>query len=46
VFGATLTGFLVFVVVALPVYAALLYRLRGRLHLDAFVRSLRDGGDG
>ena len=42
--GPDLGGFALAVVVAVPLYGAVLWRLRARLHLDVFLASLRRGG--
>jgi O-antigen/teichoic acid export membrane protein len=44
--GPTALGLLVSVLVGAPLYVAVLWQLRGPLHLDAFLASLRGGRDG
>ena len=45
-FGPDGAGFVVAVVVAVPLYGAVLWRLRERLHLDLFLAALRRSGGG
>jgi hypothetical protein len=42
--GPDLAGFALAVAVAAPLYVAVLWRLRARLHLDVFLASLRRQG--